>query len=155
MQVSMRKVDMGLGVLCVAVGAIMLVQSLKLDFTIEDTPGPGFFPSLLAVALALVGGALAVTSLLSTQPDDVLDLPARSRLQRSAGLWVFLLASVLLITVVGFMIAMLALVASLIFGLEGKRNLAGVATIILIPLIAYLLFGVLLQVRFPTGVFGF
>lgn len=155
MQVSARRVDMGLGVFCAAVGLIMLVQGLKLDFTIEDTPGPGFFPSLLAVALALVGSALAVTSLVSTKPDDVLVLPARSRVQRSVGLWVFLFASVLLITVVGFMIAMLALVASLIFGLEGKRSLAGVAAIILIPLSAYLLFGVLLQVRFPMGMLGF
>lgn len=155
MPVSVRKVDMGLGAFCVAVGVIMLFQSLKLDFTIEDTPGPGFFPSLLAVALALIGGALAVTSWVSSKPDDILELPPRSRVQRSVGLWVFLLASVLLITVVGFMIAMLVLVASLVFGLEGKRNLAGVATIILIPLLAYLLFAVLLQVRFPTGMLGF
>jgi putative tricarboxylic transport membrane protein len=150
----MRKVDVGLGAVCVAAGLFMLVQSLKLDFTIENTPGPGFFPSLLATALALVGATLAVTSAMSSKPGDVLELPERSKAQRSVGLWVLLLASVLLIAVVGFTIAMLTFVAVLIFGLEGKRNLAGVATIILIPFSIYLLFGVLLQVRFPTGVFG-
>jgi hypothetical protein len=154
MQVSQRKLDVGLGVFCVVVGAIMLIQGLKLDFTIEDTPGPGFFPSLLAVGLALVGAALAVTSAVSSKPDEILELAARGKVQRSVGLWILLFASVLLITVVGFTIAMLALVASLVFGLEGQRNLAGVATIILIPLTIYLLFGLLLQVRFPTGVLG-
>jgi putative tricarboxylic transport membrane protein len=151
----MRKVDIGVGIVCVVAGLFMLFQSLKLDFTIEDTPGPGFFPSLLAVGLALVGAALAVTSAMSSTGAGFLEVPERSKVQRSLGLWILLLASVLLVTVVGFTIAMLVLVAALIFGLEGKRNLAGVATIIIIPLSVYLLFGLLLQVRFPTGVFGF
>jgi putative tricarboxylic transport membrane protein len=151
----MRKVDIGVGIVCVVAGLFMLFQSLGLDFTIEDTPGPGFFPSILAVGLMLVGATLAVTSAMSSTGAGFLEVPERSKVQRSLGLWILLLASVLLVTVVGFTIAMLVLVAALIFGLEGKRNLAGVATIIIIPLSVYLLFGLLLQVRFPTGVFGF
>lgn len=153
-QISIRKVDMGLGIFCAVVGIFILYRSSKLDFTIGNAPGPGFFPGLSAAALALVGGLLALISRASSKGDDAFAMPSLGQAKRSIGLWLVLLASVLMFSVVGFLISMLGLVGVLIFGLEGKRNLAGVATVVLIPLGAYLLFGVLLQVRLPTGVFG-
>lgn len=151
----MRKVDMGLGIFCLVLGIFILYRSSKLDFTIGNAPGPGFFPGVSAAVLALIGGLLALTSRGSSKNDDeVLAMPSLGQAKRSIGMWLFLLVSVLMFSVVGFLISMLVLVGALIFGLEGKRNIAGVATVVLIPLGVYLLFGVLLQARLPTGVFG-
>ena len=54
----------------------------------------------------------------------------RSQAKRSLGIWIALVASVLLVPVVGFVIAMFALVGLLIFGLEGKRDLRGLLAVI-------------------------
>ena len=54
----------------------------------------------------------------------------------------------------GFPLAMGLTVAAILFGIEGRRGLGAVLTTILIPLLTWLLFGVLLQVPLPTGPFG-
>ncbi|MGH2778361.1 MAG: tripartite tricarboxylate transporter TctB family protein [Actinomycetota bacterium] len=150
-----QQIDVGVGAIVVALGIFVLLQSQELDFYLEGIPGPGFFPSLLAGALAVAGGLLCLAGFIgSKDTSEDLELATRAQAKRSLGVWVALLGSVLLVSVAGFLIAMLVLVGVLIFGLEGKRNLRGLAAVILIPLSAHLLFAELLQVQLPTGVFG-
>ena len=150
-----RRIDVGLGAIVVALGIFVLLQGQELDFYLEGIPGPGFFPTLLAGALAITGALLCLSGLFgSKDTSEDFEPPTREQAKRSLGIWVAMLASVLLVSVAGFLIAMLVLVGILIFGLEGKRNLRGLAAVILIPLSCYLLFAELLQVQLPTGVFG-
>lgn len=152
---SLQQVDMGIGAIVVALALFVLVQSLQLDFYIDGIPGPGFFPTLLAVTLALAGVILAVISFIgSKDSSEEFDAPSRAQVRRSLGVWLAVAGSVLLVSIAGFVLSMLVLAAALILGLERKRHLAGIAAVILIPLLAYVLFGVLLQVSLPTGVFG-
>ena len=73
---------------------------------------------------------------------------------RSLSLWVVVLAGVLLVGPLGFPLAMLLLVGAILFGIERRRNLAAVLTTVLIPVLAWLIFGQLLQVALPMGPFG-
>jgi putative tricarboxylic transport membrane protein len=116
-----RKVDIAAGVIFIIFGVFVLTRSLPLNFYAEGVPGPGFFPTLLAIAMAVTGGLLGV---------------------------------VLAVNVVGFLVAMVLLVAALMLGIERRRGPAAIATIVLTPVLAYLLFAVLLQVPLPTGLFG-
>ena len=152
---SLHQVDMGLGAIFVAIALFVLVQSMQLDFYVESVPGPGFFPTLLAIALAIAGSILTVTSFLGRKDSqEEFDVPTRAQVKRSLSVWLAVLVSVLLVPVLGFILSMLFLAAALILGLERKRHVAGIAAVILIPLLAYLLFVALLGVDFPTGVFG-
>ena len=152
---SLHQVDMGLGAIFVALALFVLIQSLQLDFYVESVPGPGFFPTLLAVALAIAGSILTVTSFIGRKDSqEEFETPTRAQVQRSLSVWLAVLVSVLLVPVLGFILSMLLLSASLILGLERKRHVSGIAAVILIPLLAYLLFVALLGVEFPTGVFG-
>ena len=154
-KVSLRKVDMAVGIAVALVGAFSLTQALQLRFYEEGVPGPGFFPSLLAVTLIAGGLALVVTRLAKADSAfDRFDLPSRIQARRSGGVWIATLAAVLLVNLMGFFLAMVLLVAALLLGIERRRSLATVATIVVIPLLAYLLFAVLLQVPLPTGFFG-
>jgi putative tricarboxylic transport membrane protein len=150
-----QKTDAGLGAIVVALGIFVLLQSLQLDFYLEGVPGPGFFPMLVAGALAITGGLLCLSGFFGNKDtSEDFDPPSRSQAKRSLGIWIVLVASVLLVPVVGFVVAMFALVGLLIFGLEGKRDLKGLLAVIAIPLLVYLLFVMLLQVELPTGMFG-
>ncbi|MGH2775729.1 MAG: tripartite tricarboxylate transporter TctB family protein [Actinomycetota bacterium] len=151
---SLQQVDIGIGAIVVALALFVLVQSLQLDFYLDGIPGPGFFPTLLAVALGLAGVALAVTSFIGRKESEEFEAPSRAQLMRSLSVWLAVAGSVLLVPIAGFLLSMLALAAVLILGLERKRTLAGIAAVILIPLLAYLVFSVLLGVSLPTGVFG-
>jgi putative tricarboxylic transport membrane protein len=150
-----HQVDVGIGAIVVALALFILVQSLQLKFYIEGIPGPGFFPTLLAIALGLTGVILAVVSFVrSKSSSEPFAAPTRNQVKRSLSVWLAVVASVLLVSIVGFILAMLALAAFLILGLERQRTLAGVASVIIIPLGAYLLFSALLGVPLPAGVFG-
>jgi hypothetical protein len=150
-----HQVDVGIGAIVVAIALFVFVQSLQLDFYIEGIPGPGFFPTLLAIALGLSGVILAVVSFVrSKSSSEPFEAPTRDQVKRSLGVWLAVLGSVLLVPIAGFVLAMLALAAVLILGLEGQRTIKGVAGVIIIPVGAYLLFSGLLGVPLPAGVFG-
>jgi putative tricarboxylic transport membrane protein len=152
---SLREVDIGAGALFAVFGLYVLVLSLRLDFYDDGVPGPGFFPAVLAIALVLCGILLILLRWRGSREDaGRFDLPSRSQAKRSLGLWVLVLAAALLIEVVGFVVSMFLLVAAILFGIEGRRDIPTIITVIATPLLAYLLFGWLLQVRLPTGVFG-
>jgi putative tricarboxylic transport membrane protein len=153
-RISVRRVDAGLGAIVIAFGLFMLVQSLQLDFLTDGLPGPGFFPTLIALALALAGLLLTLTSLVGSRDSEEFSVPTRPQLTRSLSVWLATAGAVLLTSVVGFVLAMFVLAGVLVLGLEGKRNLAGIAVVILIPVLTYLFFSVLLQVSLPAGMFG-
>ena len=141
----MRKVDVSAGAILIACGVFVLTQSLPLNFYSEGVPGPGFFPTLLAIAMAVTGGLLLFTRLRR---------PEAAQAGRSLGLWIAILVAVLAVDVVGFLAAMVLLVAVLMLGIERARSVPAIATIVLTPLLAYLLFAQLLQVPLPAGLFG-
>ena len=151
----MRKVDIAAGVIFIVCGALVLTRSLPLNFYAEGVPGPGFFPTLLAIVLAVTGGLLLFTRL--RRPEAALGdfaLPSRTQAGRSLGLWLAILVAVLAVDVVGFLLAMVLLVAVLMLGIERAPGPVAIATLVLTPLLAYLLFGELLQVPLPAGLFG-
>jgi putative tricarboxylic transport membrane protein len=152
-RLTARRVDVIAGSIFVAVGVFVLVQSLKLSFYIDEVPGPGFFPTVLAVALMICGGLLILMALTGSSKEEF-ELPTRGQAQRSLGLWLAILAASILVGVIGFLAAMFLLVAVILLGIEGRRSVGTIAAIILTPMLAYLLFGVLLRVPLPSGPFG-
>ncbi|MGH3326356.1 MAG: tripartite tricarboxylate transporter TctB family protein [Streptomycetales bacterium] len=152
---NLRQVDLASGAVFVVFGVFVLIQSLQLDLYVEGVPGPGFFPGLLAVAMALSGALLIVTRRKAASADaEGFTLPSRRQATRSLGLWIAVLVASLLVGVVGFPVAMVLLVAVILLGIERRRGIWTLVTIIAIPLFAWLMFAQLLQVPLPTGVFG-
>ncbi|MGH8869917.1 MAG: tripartite tricarboxylate transporter TctB family protein [Actinomycetes bacterium] len=154
-RVTFREIDIACGALLAVLGGVVLVQSRQLDFYLEGIPGPGFFPSILAVVLTGLGVVLVVTRVRAPRESArEFPLPSRPQATRSLALWAAVLGATLLAGVLGFPLAMLLLVAVILFVIEGRRGIGAVATTIAIPLLAWLLFASLLQVPLPTGPFG-
>jgi len=152
---TLRDVDALSGVAVLAAGLFVLVQSLQLSFYLAGIPGPGFFPAILAVSLVLLGGSLLLRRWWDgPDVDEASPLPSRQQAGRSLLLWLVVLAGALLVGPLGFLAAMLLLVAVIVFGIEGRRGIGAVVTTVLIPLLAWLVFAQLLQVPLPAGPFG-
>lgn len=152
---TLREADAFSGAVIGVFGVFMLFQSLQLSFFIEEIPGPGFFPALLAITLIALGAWLVATRLRATRDTaDGFRLPSRLQARRALSLWGVVLAAALLVGPLGFPIAMLLLVGVILFVIEGRRGLGPVLTTIAIPVLAWLLFAELLQVPLPAGPFG-
>jgi putative tricarboxylic transport membrane protein len=153
----MRQVDIVIGALSIVFAGFYLTQSFSLDFYQRSgIPGPGFLPTLLAVAIALLGLCLVATRLFRTTGDlGHLEMPAWGQVTRSMGVWLAFAAAVLIIEYVGFVVTSALLIGFLLLGIENLRSIGAVLTVILIPLTFYVVFVVLLSVHLPTGPWGF
>ncbi|MPZ60509.1 MAG: hypothetical protein GEU93_04270 [Propionibacteriales bacterium] len=152
---TFREADAVSGGILAVFGVFVLFQSLQLRFYIEGVPGPGFFPALLGIALMVTGVALVVTRLRTPRGTaEEFRLPGRHEAMRSLGLWVAVMAAALLVGSLGFLLTMFLLVAVILFVIERRRGLSSVITAIAVPLLVWLLFAELLQVRLPAGPFG-
>jgi len=82
------------------------------------------------------------------EDDDAPLSPTRTML-----VWVLVLAGALGLPVLGFIPAMLLLSCGIMFGVERRFDPLSIASAVLLPLLTYLLFGELLEVRLPMGPF--
>src|SRR5688572_5256134 len=57
---DMNKAETAAGAVVVAVGAFMMVESMKMLYMVNNVPGPGFLPRLLAIGLIVSGLILTV-----------------------------------------------------------------------------------------------
>lgn len=149
---------MWVGAVALVIGACALAKALAdLDFLGENgEPGPGLFPELMAGALLVLGALLIVLQFQrgeieeddgSTTTDD------RAKLTRAVVVWASLVVSIPIMVEGGFIIAMVLLVGFLILVIEKQRSWGSVAVVALLPVLAYALFSVLLEVPLPLGVF--
>jgi Tripartite tricarboxylate transporter TctB family len=134
---------------------VFLVGGSGLAFEARGVPGPGLFPFLVATATLVFSAALAGSVLVgrhaATTDEDV---EAATGWRRPAFGWAALLGSSLLMPLVGFVAAMVLLVGLLLLGMERRRDRASIASVVAVPVVFYVLFAVLLDVRLPAGPFG-
>lgn len=152
---GMRTVDIAIGIFFVAFAGVVLTQSVQLEYYDRGIPGPGFFPILLACALALTGLLLVVSRLRGADADfGVFEGPSRSELRRALTVWLAIAIATAVMNLVGFLLTTGVLVAVLLLGVERLRTWTAVLTVILIPVVFYTVFAVLLKVRLPVGPWG-
>lgn len=151
----MSRRDVWSGSALAAFALFAVLQSTRLQVGSVWRPGPGFFPLLLAAALALVAVMIAVRAWRSRARTAVADgggggVDAR-RLLLTIGAFA---AYVLLFERLGFLLASGALLAFL-FGALGRYRwpfaLAGGA---IVAVAAYVVFDYWLAVRLPPGPLG-
>lgn len=151
----MRVANLVLGLAVAAVGVVALAGAADLDmFGDHRVPGPGFLPILLAGALLLLGLLLAALTLVRwrVRPAGEEDRAFEARgLVRAGRVWIGFLVSIPLMALIGFVPAMVILVAYLIFAVERITGVRPVLAAILIPAAIYAIFAFLLGVDLPAA----
>jgi putative tricarboxylic transport membrane protein len=145
-----------LGIVTAALGALALVDASGLRmFGKHGVPGPGMFPTALSVAVLGLGLALAVVAVVrrvrdGRGPAGQMNGVGRE-VFRAGSVWVGLTASIPLMGLIGFVPATILLIAYLVLVIERIRNLKAVLVIVAVPVLAYVLFVLVLGVELPTS----
>lgn len=144
----MRKGTLISGLLLLALGGYVIVQAMRFPSPPDNTPGPGVFPIMVAVALVGLVLLMLLENRTNTDNKPVIDIKSRD-FHRVIYVALALGAYVALLEVVGFLIATpLALLATMLIvnrqGIVTKVIVSGLTTAAL-----YGLFQSLLKVPLP------
>ena len=145
-----------LGMAATVLGVVSLIDASGLPmFGKHGVPGPGMFPTALSVAVLGLGLALVVVSIVRrirqgrAPAGQMAGLVAE--LRRAGSVWIGLTASIPLMGLFGFVPATILLIAYLVLVIERIRGLKAVLVIVAVPVLAYVLFVLVLGVELPTS----
>jgi len=130
-----------------ALGAVN--EARKLRFGSLSSPGPGFVPLCLAVALALVGFLLLWRAL--REPESAAPAASLGARWKSVVSLIALVAYTFALEPLGFVLATAALLFFFFRVLDGQRWWVALAGSVAVSLLSYLVFARLLHVRLPEG----
>ena len=140
------------GVVLFFLALLIFWQGRGLSFGSLHTPGPGFFPVLIAAVLVILSLVLIIGGGKMESEEDAV---SASAIFRMLVLFAALVAYFLLLEYLGFVTVSFLLMLFLFLWVgRQKWYLAGLSAVVCIGL-AYILFEVLLKSNLPRGVFGF
>ena len=153
---TMKTIDTVFALATVVLGAIVIVYALEYGYTARGNPGPGFFPFWVGVGMVALGAVNAARAVAGRERlEDSFD---RAGLLRTAGITAVIAIFLLAVDWTGMLIGIGLVVIALGFvirpTLETGFVLRLVATGVLFPVVAWLIFSFYLGVRLVTGVFG-
>lgn len=154
----MRTRDAGAAGVLTAFSVLALAGSLGLHAGSMRTPGPGFFPLVLSVAMLVCSVALLVQALRAPAGAPPAGAPppvaAAARLRPALAL-VALFVHALVMESIGFTVSTAALLAFLFVMIAPRRWPLGVAGGVVAAVVSYVVFKIWLQVELPAGPWGF
>jgi hypothetical protein len=152
----MKKAELIGAALFLVLGVHVIQQSLQLEMWAKFGPGPGFMPLLIGIFWIVVSAMHAANILLHPQlVQGPHPFPHGATALRLLLLFGILLASVLLIPVLGFLISILLLVAACLKVMERYSWRRTALGSIVIVGACYLIFVLGIGVILPAGPLGF
>jgi putative tricarboxylic transport membrane protein len=120
------------------------------DRGLPNTPGPAFFPGLIAVALVILSVALLARGL-RTIPDDAATLPepVTPRGWMALGMFVVYL---LVMPTLGFLTASVPFFAGLTWAYGERRVVVIALTSLAVPAVLFLVFRMGFRIFLPSGI---
>jgi putative tricarboxylic transport membrane protein len=150
----MRRCNQVASVLFFLVATSVLIASRDLVYRVEFSPGAGFFPVWLGIALLVLSLFLLLkNTILKGDMNEANPLPDRQALRRVAIILGAFIVSGLLFERLGFLITMFALVVFLLIYLEEYRWYSGVLISAVMVSAVYGIFKIWLNVPLPLGLF--
>lgn len=142
------------GVLMLAIAAVMIAWSLTLPIGTVNSPGPGLFPLILAVLLAVLSIGLMIEQFLGGFSTRLITDTIREEGVQVAVFCALYFAYALTFEWAGFILSTGVFLA-LVYVLVLRKSIASaIACAVLVTVPIYWLFDRLLSVSLPAGLFG-
>ena len=152
----MNRRDLLAGLFWLGISIFVCFESIWTGLGTFRSPGPGLLPLLSGLLL----GALAIIFLLTSSlkkkaKTNIIDL--WKGLEWNKVIWVLfsLFLYRLVLPIIGYLIATFGLMLFLLCITERKRMWVQALSAFVIVLVSYVIFYVLLDIRFPRGILGF
>lgn len=152
----MNKGNRVFALISIGIGVWLILESLRYNYMVKYTPGPGFMPFWVGVILLLFAVALLFESFpKKDQTEKKALLPDRHALYR-VGLIALVTAGLsLLMTTLGFTLSVIVFVSVILYFLE-KMTLAGsLITGLIMSACIYFIFEYWMEIGLPPGPWGF
>ncbi len=152
----MKKAELIAAALFFVLGAHVIQQSLQLDLWAKFGPGPGFMPLLVGIFWMVVSALHGANILIHSQEyQGPVPFPRGSAAAQVLLLFGILVASVLLVPLLGFLTSVALLVVACLLLIDHYNwRKAALASVVIVGA-CYLVFVVGLEVMLPTGPLGF
>jgi hypothetical protein len=149
----MNRAEAVAGALVVTIGVTLLVHAKRLEYLVENVPGPGFLPLWLAIGIIAAGAILTFKALrpapAGTEP---IDWPQRPGWVQIGVMLGALAVALLVLEPLGFLLTAALFMAALLFSLGVRSWAMLLAVPIVAALVLHLVFVVWLGVPLPLGV---
>jgi hypothetical protein len=149
-----NKAEAAAAAVVLALGLALLGGALAFPYLVEGVPGPGFLPLLIAVGIIAAGLVLGVAAIRGRLAAEVQWAPPAGWLR--VGLMAATLAvAFVLLEALGFLVVTTLFMAVMIFCL-GERSWRMLATVPVLSAVAlYAVFALWLRVPLPKGIITF
>lgn len=147
----MISIDRIVGMGALAGGVTLAIFSWQLDLGNFRMPGPGAWPFLLAIAMALLGGWFVFRPLTTTKA-DLKGVPRWGRLAIALGT---LFGYVLILESLGYLVATTLLLFVQLHWVENQHWASSLFIAVMGAVISFLVFGFWLKVPLPSGILPF
>lgn len=150
----MRKCNQVVGIILLIFSIWVIKESRGLVYTVEFSPGAGFFPFWLGISLLGLSFLLFLNStIFRIHEAEENPLPGKQALLRIILILGSLLLSILIFEPIGFLLSMVIFVAFLLITLEKYRWYSGFLMSMLMVFSIYGIFKVWLGIPLPLGLF--
>jgi len=147
------KGDVISGAVLAALGAYIVSEAWRWDYSTAEGPGPGFFPIWYGIAMVVLSIVLVVRSGLSAAPaEKTVDWPG---IGRALTVWAAFAVCVALMKPLGLLIALALLTLFVVAVMYGQSLKVALAVAVGNAAGFYLVFGLALQLNLPAGPLGF
>jgi len=152
----MRKADRIYGVIGLGLALWCYLESSRLDYMTEFTPGPGFMPFWVGVVLAVLSFYLIIDSFVrkSGKKDETKLLPEKHALYRVSAIMGMLFAVTFSMKFLGFPLTLALFTTAILLLLEHYSVLKSVGYGIAYSAVTWFVFEYVLSMGFPKGFLG-
>jgi len=146
------KGDVVSGAVLAALGAYIVSEAWRWDYSTAEGPGPGFFPLWYGIAMVVLSLILMVRSGLSATAGKAVDWTG---IGRALIVWAAFAVCVALMKPLGFLIALALLTLFVVTVMYGQSLQVALAVAVGNAAGFYLIFELALQIDLPAGPLGF
>ena len=152
----MRRCNQVVSILLLILSIYVIIGSRELTYTVEFSPGAGFFPFWLGISLFICSFILLLnSSILKYYTNEENPFPDKQAFLRIIFIAVSSFIGIVMFEQIGFLISMTLLVAALLVFLEKYKWYSGILIAVLMVSAIYGLFKGSLAIPLPRGVFYF
>jgi putative tricarboxylic transport membrane protein len=152
----MKKADRIFGVIGLGLSLWCYLESTRLTYKTEFTPGPGFMPFWVGVVLALLSCYLLFDSFIRkpSGKDDAKLLPTTHALLRVGAILLSLVIATAVMSYLGFPLTLVLLTMAILRFLERYSVVKSVGYGIAYAVVTWFIFEYILSMGFPKGFLG-
>ncbi len=152
----MKKADRIFGLIGLGLSLWCYLESTRLTYKTEFTPGPGFMPFWVGVVLALLSCYLLFDSFIRkpSGKDDAKLLPATHALLRVGAILLSLVIATAVMSYLGFPLTLVLLTMAILRFLERYSIVKSVGYGIAYAVVTWFIFEYILSMGFPKGFLG-